>query len=117
MRTAQERGITWGLGTDAKIVSPYPAFFILYVVVSGKGVAGNVMLPNETVLREEALIAYTRSNAWMLFMENDLGSIEPGKYADIVVLDRDYMTCPEEEIRDIESVLTLVGGRVGYEVK
>jgi predicted amidohydrolase YtcJ len=44
-----------------------------------------------------------------------LGSIEPGKYADIVVLDRDYMTCPEEEIRDIESVLTLVGGRVGYE--
>jgi hypothetical protein len=117
MRTAQKRGITWGLGTDAKIVSPYPAFFILYVVVSGKGVAGNVMLPNETVSREEALIAYTRSNAWMLFMEDNLGSIEPGKYADIVVLDRDYMTCPEEEIRDIESVLTLVGGRVGYEVK
>ena len=64
--------------------------------------------------RKDALIAHTRSNAWFLFQEENLGSIEPGKYADIVVLDRDYMTCPEEEIRDIESVLTLVGGRVGY---
>ena len=60
------------------------------------------------------MIAHTRSNAWFLFEEDNLGSIEPGKYADIVVLDRDYMTCPEDEIRDIESVLTLVGGRVGY---
>ncbi|MBW1861186.1 MAG: amidohydrolase family protein, partial [Deltaproteobacteria bacterium] len=114
-KTAQESGIRWGLGTDAKIVSPYPAFFILYVAVTGKNVAGQVLIPTQTVSREEALIAFTRSNAWMFFMEDDLGSIEPGKYADIVVLDRDYMTCPEDEIRDIESVLTLVGGRVGYE--
>ncbi|MBW1767116.1 MAG: amidohydrolase family protein [Deltaproteobacteria bacterium] len=48
-------------------------------------------------------------------MDKEMGSIEPDKYADIVVLDRDYMTCPKDEIRDIESVLTLVGGRVGYE--
>ncbi len=48
-------------------------------------------------------------------MEDELGSIEVGKYADIVVLDRNYMTCPEDEIRDIESVLTIVGGRIGYE--
>ncbi|MBW1862155.1 MAG: amidohydrolase family protein [Deltaproteobacteria bacterium] len=117
MRDAQEVGIKWGLGTDAKIVSPYPAFFTLYFAVTGRDVAGNVRLPNQSVSREEALIAHTRSNAWFLFMEDELGSIEPGKYADIVVLDRDYMTCSEEEIRDIESVLTLVGGRVGYEVK
>ena len=115
-RDAQESGVKWGLGTDAKIVSPYPAFFILYVAVTGKNIPGNVIIaPDQTVTREQALIAYTRSNAWALFMGDDLGSIEPGKYADIVVLDRDYMTCPEEEIRDIESVLTLVGGRVGYE--
>jgi len=114
-RDAQESGVKWGLGTDAKIVSPYPAFFILYVAVTGKNIPGNVIIPpDQTVTREQALIAYTRSNAWALFMEDDLGSIEPGKYADVVVLDRDYMTCPEEEIREIESVLTLVGGRVGY---
>jgi len=114
LRTAQESGIMWGLGSDAGIVSPYQAFFNFYLAVTGKDVAGRVILPNETVSREEALIAHTRSNAWMLFMEDDLGSIEPGKYADIVVLDRDYMTVPAEEIKDIESVLTLVGGRVGY---
>lgn len=114
LRTAQESGIMWGLGTDAGVVAPYQAFFNLYVAVTGKDVAGKVMLPNETVSRKDALIAYTRSNAWFLFMEDDLGSIEPGKYADIVVLDRDYMTVPAEEIKDIESVLTLVGGRVGY---
>ncbi|MBW1863496.1 MAG: amidohydrolase family protein [Deltaproteobacteria bacterium] len=116
-RTAQESGIKWGLGTDAKIVSPYPAFFTLYFAVTGRDVAGNVINPEQTVSRKDALIAHTRSNAWYLFMEDDLGSIEPGKYADIVVLDRDYMTCPDKEIRDIESILTIVGGRVGYEAK
>lgn len=116
-RTAQESGIKWGLGTDAKIVSPYPAFLTLYFAVTGKDVAGNVVLRNETVTREQALIAHTRSNAWFLFMEDHLGSLEPGKYADLVVLDRDYMTVPEEEIREIESVLTIIGGRTGYEAK
>ena len=87
-RTAQESGIKWGLGTDAKIVSPYPAFLTLYFAVTGKDVAGNVVLRNETVTREQALIAHTRSNAWFLFMEDHLGSLEPGKYADLVVRQR-----------------------------
>ena len=76
-----------------------------------------IVPPDQTVTREQALIAYTRSNAWFLFQEDNLGSIEAGKYADIVVLDSDYMTVPEEEIRNIESVLTIVGGRVSYESK
>ncbi len=117
MRSAQETGVMWGLGTDAKIVSPYPAFFTLYFAVTGKDTAGNVKNPNETVSREEALIAHTRSNAWFLFQEENLGSIESGKYADIAVLDKDYMSVRADEIREIESVLTLVGGRVAYEAK
>lgn len=114
-RSAQKSGIAWGLGTDAGIVSPYQAFFTLYFAVTGKDVAGRVMLKDQTVTREEALIAHTRTNAYLLFQEDNLGSIEPGKYADLVVLDRDYLTVSEEEIKDIQSVLTLVGGRVGYE--
>ena len=98
-----------------KIVSPYPAFFTLYFAVTGRDVPGDIKNPTEKVSRQDALIAHTRSNAWFLFQEDNLGSIEAGKYADIAVLDRDYMTVPEDEIRDIESVLTIVGGRVGYE--
>ncbi|VGO19077.1 amidohydrolase family protein [Pontiella sulfatireligans] len=114
-RTAQESGIMWGLGSDAKIVSPYPAFFTLYFAVTGKNIHGDVILQNETVTREQALIAHTRSNAWYLFMEDLLGSIEPGKYADLVVLDNDYMTIPADQIKDLQSVLTLTGGRAGYD--
>lgn len=74
-----------------------------------------MILKDQTVTREEALIAHTRTNAYLLFQEDNLGTIEPGKYADLVVLDRDYLTVSEDEIKDIQSVLTLVGGRVGYE--
>ncbi len=116
-KTAQESGIMWGLGTDAKIVSPYMAFIIMYVAVTGKNIGGGMLNPNQKVSREEALIAYTRSNAWFLWMEDDLGSIEPDKYADFAVLDKEYIgdnQCTDEEIRNIESVLTVVGGRIGY---
>ena len=114
-RSAQRSGIPWGLGTDAGIVSPYQAFFTLYFAVTGKDTAGRVILKDQPVTRQQALIAHTRSNAYLLFQEGNLGTIEPGKYADLVVLDRDYLTVAEEEIKDIQSVLTLVGGRVGYE--
>jgi predicted amidohydrolase YtcJ len=114
-RSAQESGIPWGLGTDAGIVSPYQAFFTLYFAVTGKDPAGRTILKDQTVTREEALIAHTRSNAYHLFQEDNLGTLEVGKYADLVVLDRDYLTIPDEEIKDIQSVLTIVGGRVGFE--
>lgn len=115
LRSAQQSGIPWGLGTDAGIVSPYQAFFTLYFAVTGKDVAGRAILKDQTVTREQALIAHTRTNAHLLFQEDNLGSIESGKYADLVVLDRDYLTVPDEEIKEIQSVLTIVGGRVGYD--
>ena len=68
-----------------------------------------------TLTREEALIAHTRSNAYLMHKEDLLGSLEVGKLADIVVLDQDYMTIPVEEIRNLNSVLTMVDGRVVYE--
>lgn len=113
-RAAQQSGIKWGLGSDAKIVSPYPAFFTLYFAVTGKDASGKKVLFNQTVTREEALIAHSRSNAYYLFEEENLGSLEIGKYADLVVLDKDYLTIPEDEIKELHSVLTLVGGKIGY---
>ncbi len=70
--------------------------------------------PTEKVSRQHALIAPTRSNAWFLLQEDNPGSLEAGKYTDLAVLDGDCMTVPDDEIRHIQSLLTLTGGPIGY---
>lgn len=114
MREIQDSGIMWGLGTDAFEVNQFRPFQMLYFAVTGKMVGGTVV-NTHTVSREAALIAHTKSNAYLFFRENDLGSIQPGRFADLVVIDRDYLTVPAEQIKDITSVLTMVGGRVVYD--
>jgi predicted amidohydrolase YtcJ len=113
LRKIADSGIVFGLGTDATIVSHYSPFVTLGWVVSGLDVGGNRVL-DETLTREEALTAHTRSNAYLFFQENALGSLEAGKQADLVVLDRDYMTVPVAEIKQIHPTLTMVGGRVVF---
>jgi predicted amidohydrolase YtcJ len=113
LRKIADSGIIFGLGTDATIVSHYSPFVTLGWVVSGLDVGGNRVL-DETLTREEALIAHTRSNAYLFFQENALGSLEVGKQADLVVLDRDYMTVPAAEIKHIHPTMTMVGGRVVF---
>ena len=114
LRDIQDSGIAWGLGTDATIVAHYQPFATLGWAVSGENMAGIKVLA-QPVTREEALIAHTRSNAWLLFQEDNIGSLEVGKFADLVVLDRDYMTVPADEIYDIEPEMTMVGGRVVFD--
>jgi predicted amidohydrolase YtcJ len=113
LRKIADSGIVFGLGTDATIVSHYSPFVTLGWVVSGLDVGGNKVL-DETLTREEALVAHTRSNAYLFFQERALGSLDVGKQADLVVLDRDYMTVPAAEIKHIRPTLTMVGGRVVY---
>jgi len=113
MRQIADSGIVFGLGTDATIVSHYQPFVTLGWAVSGLDLAGKRVL-DETLTREEALIAHTRSNAYLFSQEDNLGSLETGKQADLVVLDRDYMTVPAAEIMNIEPVMTMVGGRIVY---
>ncbi|HXJ00001.1 MAG TPA: amidohydrolase [Micropepsaceae bacterium] len=113
-KTIQDSGIMWGLGTDAFEVNQYRPFTTLGFAVTGKMVGGTVV-NNQTVSREDALIAHTRSNAYFLFQEDNLGSIQPGKLADLVVLDRDYLTVPADQIKDIQPVLTMVGGKIGWD--
>jgi predicted amidohydrolase YtcJ len=112
-RDIADSGIIFGLGTDATIVSHYQPFITLGWAVSGLDLAGNKAL-EQTLTREEALIAHTRNNAYLFKQETNLGSLQTGKYADLVVLDKDYLSIPAAEIMFIQPVLTMVGGRVVY---
>jgi hypothetical protein len=111
---AQDGGIKWGLGTDAFEVNQYKPFVTLGFAVTGK-MTGGTLVNKLMVSREDALIAHTRNNAYFVFQEDNLGSIAPGKLADLVVLDRDYLTIPADEIKDIQPVLTMVGGKVTWD--
>jgi predicted amidohydrolase YtcJ len=112
----QASGLPWGLGSDATAVTPYNPFATIGWAVTGKMVGGREVL-KDTITREQALIAYTRSNAPFLFQEANLGSLAAGKYADLLVLDRDYLKVPADELKDIKPLLTMVGGKIVYEAK
>jgi predicted amidohydrolase YtcJ len=114
MSTIQNSGIVWGLGSDGSRANQILPFTTLWWAVTGKMVGGTKVL-RQTISREDALIAHTRKNAYLVFQENNLGSIQPGKLADLLVLDRDYLTIPADQIKDIKPVMTMVGGRVVYE--
>ena len=114
LATIQDSGIMWGFGTDGSAANQYLPFTTLYFAVTGK-MAGGTKVIRQTISREDALIAHTRKNAFFVFHEDDLGSIQPGKLADLVVLDRDYLTIPADQIKDIKPVMTMVGGRIVYD--
>ena len=114
LSTIQNSGIVWGLGSDGTAANQTQPFTTLYFAVTGK-MAGGQKVIRQTISREDALIAHTRKNAYFVFQENNLGAIQPGKLADLVVLDRDYLTIPADQIKDIKPVLTMVGGRVVFD--
>jgi predicted amidohydrolase YtcJ len=111
-RTLLESGIKMGAGTDSGVVGALNPWASIYYMVTGKDAGGEVIIPGEQIGRFDALRLYTAANAWFNFEEGELGSIEPGKLADLVVLDRPYLTIGDEDIKEITSLLTMVGGRV-----
>jgi predicted amidohydrolase YtcJ len=110
----QNSGVTWGLGSDGSRANQILPFQTLSWAVTGKMVGGKKVL-RQTISREDALIAHTRKNAYFVFQEDNLGSIQAGKLADLVVVDRDYLTVPADQIKDVQPVLTMVGGRIVYD--
>jgi hypothetical protein len=96
-------------------VASYNPFVSLYWLVSGKTVGGTPLYAEANRLdRAEALRRYTVGSAWFSGEEDTKGTVEVGKLADLAVLSADYFSVPEEEIKGIESVLTVVGGKVVY---
>jgi predicted amidohydrolase YtcJ len=81
-------------------------------MVTGRNAAGMLTNDGQQISRLEALRLYTEGTAWFSFDEQQVGSFTEGKYADLAVLSADYLTVPDQAIRKIESVLTLVGGQV-----
>ncbi len=115
VETARKMGVVVGAGTDAHRVASYNPFTALQWLLDGKTVGGVVMRgPDEIPSRLDALRFYTLGSAWFSFDDDERGSIEVGKFADLAVLSDDYMTIPVEKIGGLESVLTMVGGRVVY---
>jgi predicted amidohydrolase YtcJ len=117
MKTALKIDVKVGAGTDAHRVASYNPFVALRWMLDGKTVGGTTLRgPEETPTREEALRMYTMGSAWFAHDEGSRGSLELGKFADLAVLSKDYMTAPVEQIGGIESLLTMVGGRIVYAV-
>jgi predicted amidohydrolase YtcJ len=114
-KTMLAMGLPVGGGTDATRVAPYNPFWSLWWLVTGKTVAGHAIRgPQENLSRLQALRVYTIGSAWFNMHEDKVGSIEPGKYADLAVLSADYLTVPVDKIKDLVSVLTVVNGKPVY---
>lgn len=110
-----DMGIPLGAGTDGTRVSSYNPWIALYWLSTGKTVGGTQLYSKDNVLsRADALQVYTKGSAWFSNEEKVKGTLEPGMYADFVLLSDDYFSVPEEKIKGIESVLTVVGGQPVY---
>lgn len=107
-----ESGVRLGLHEDGVHIAPHNPWFALHYATTGLNVFGVQVNPGQQISRQQALYLYTRGNAWYLNREHDLGSIEVGKLADLVVLDRDYFTVSDAAMRETRVVLTVVGGKV-----
>lgn len=115
VRKMLELGIPVGAGTDATRVASYNPWLALYWLVAGKTIGGASLYSEANCLgREEALQLYTKGSSWFSGEDGKKGAISVGQFADITALTEDYFSVPEEKIKGIESVLTIVGGKVVY---
>jgi predicted amidohydrolase YtcJ len=115
IRRMLEMGIPVGAGTDATRVSSYNPFVSLHWLITGETIGGLRLYPEENRLdRAEALKLYTMGSSWFSTEDGKKGALAPGQLADLAVLSADYFSIPEEEIKRLESVLTIVGGKIVY---
>ncbi len=124
-RTLFDQQVIVGGGSDhmqkvgsLRSINPYNPFLGLWITLARKTRKSDQPLhPEHLLTREEALRLYTINNAFLLLDEQNRGSLEPGKLADFAVIDRDYMTCPVDQVRETQVLSTYVGGRCVYQAK
>jgi predicted amidohydrolase YtcJ len=121
LRSLVDAGVIFAGGSDHMVgweknsaINAFNPFLGMWIAVTRKTTQRAVIHPEERLTREEALKMYTVWAAYLQHAERVRGSIETGKLGDFVVIDRDYLTCPEDAIRSIEPVMTIVGGRIVY---
>jgi predicted amidohydrolase YtcJ len=111
-RTIVDHGIQVGIHGDGVHIAPLNPWQHIYFATTGVNSFGAKVNGDQQLTRPEALRLFTRGNSWFLRMEDKIGSIEPGKLADLAVLDRDYFAVPDAEIKQIRAVLTVVNGKI-----
>ncbi|MFE6227870.1 amidohydrolase [Streptomyces sp. NPDC057854] len=115
VRAMLDRGLTVAAGTDATRVSSYNPWVALHWLVTGRTVGGTALYPPANLIdRETALDLYTRGGARLTGEQDVKGTLREGCYGDLAILSDDFLTVPEDVIPDIESLLTVVGGRIVY---
>ncbi len=120
-RSIIDAGVVVAGGSDHMIkfdaresVNPFDPFLGMWIAVTRMTTDGSVHNPEQRITRQEALRMWTLNAAYLTFEEDVKGSLEPGKYADFVIVDRDILTCAEDELRDARVLATVLGGRDVY---
>ena len=114
-RTIVDHGIQAGIHGDGVHIAPLNPWLQIYFATTGLNSFGAPVNGDQQITRQEALRLFTRGNSWFLRMENKIGSIEPGKLADLAVLNKDYFAASDGEIKQIRSVLTIVDGKIVHD--
>jgi len=114
-RMIVDNGIKAGLEGDGVHISTLNPWHHMHYATTGLNAGGLQINPGQSITRQEALQAFTTENAWFHRREHELGSIEVGKLADVAVLNKDYFTVPDADIKKIRSVLTLVNGEIVHD--
>ena len=124
LKTWFDNGLVVGGGSDHMVqldsidsTNPWNPWLGIWVAVTRQTERGGIDKPQERLTREQVIRFYTVNNAHLNFEEKKKGSLEPGKLADVIMIDRDIGKCPAEQIRDTKVLLTMVGGKIVWEAK
>ena len=124
LKTWFDKGLIIGGGSDHMVkldsldaTNPWNPWLGMWISLTRQTEQGQEIFPKEKLSREEAIRLYTINNCYLNFEESKKGSLEPGKYADLIMIDKDILKCPIDEIRQTKVLITIVGGKTVWEAK